>query len=130
VFAPGGPRAGVLAEDDAFRVVHAARMNGAATIDVFRMDQDLVTQLIQEKLRRLGARAQLSPRERLVLHLSCEGKGIKEIAQAAAISQRTARFHVTNLLRKLGTGSRQEVLPLLLRPLPSPRARVARRRRP
>jgi DNA-binding NarL/FixJ family response regulator len=53
-------------------------------------------------------RDSLTEREREVLQLVAEGLSNKEIAQALYITVRTADFHVSNILRKLGVISRVE----------------------
>lgn len=53
-------------------------------------------------------RDSLTEREREVLRLVAEGLSNKEIAQALTITVRTADFHVSNILRKLGVISRVE----------------------
>jgi DNA-binding NarL/FixJ family response regulator len=52
--------------------------------------------------------ADLTARELEVLRLVGAGKANKEIATALVISERTARTHVSNILRKLGLGSRTQ----------------------
>jgi DNA-binding CsgD family transcriptional regulator len=56
--------------------------------------------------RVLTGRGPLSPREREVLHLVTEGRSNKAIAAVLGISDRTAKFHVTSILNKLGTDTR------------------------
>jgi DNA-binding CsgD family transcriptional regulator/PAS domain-containing protein len=56
--------------------------------------------------RVLVGRGPLSPREREVLQLVTEGHSNKQIAAALGISDRTAKFHVTSILNKLGTDTR------------------------
>jgi DNA-binding NarL/FixJ family response regulator len=46
--------------------------------------------------------ARLSPREREVVQLVCEGKASKEIASILGVSLATAETHRSNILRKLG----------------------------
>jgi DNA-binding NarL/FixJ family response regulator len=53
-------------------------------------------------------RDSLTDREREVLQLVADGLSNKEIAQALYITVRTADFHVSNILRKLGVISRVE----------------------
>lgn len=53
-------------------------------------------------------RDSLTEREREVLRLVADGLSNKEIAQALTITVRTADFHVSNILRKLGVISRVE----------------------
>jgi DNA-binding NarL/FixJ family response regulator len=52
--------------------------------------------------------ADLTARELEVLRLVGAGKMNKEIATELSISERTARTHVSNILRKLGLGSRTQ----------------------
>ncbi|HEV2259924.1 MAG TPA: response regulator transcription factor, partial [Streptosporangiaceae bacterium] len=54
--------------------------------------------------RRLG----LTEREAEVLDLLAEGRTNRQIGDVLFISEKTASVHVTNLLRKLGVGSRTE----------------------
>jgi len=58
-----------------------------------------------------GARAQrLSEREREVLNAARRGFSDEEIAQAAAITVRTVRFHMENARRKLASRNRTEAI--------------------
>jgi DNA-binding CsgD family transcriptional regulator len=50
----------------------------------------------------------LTPREREVLALVGQGRANKDIARAMFISERTARTHVSNILRKLELSSRTQ----------------------
>ena len=56
--------------------------------------------------------AQLRPREREVLELLVAGLRNREIAARLYITVRTVKFHVSNILRKLGAESRAEVVVL------------------
>jgi DNA-binding NarL/FixJ family response regulator len=51
---------------------------------------------------------ELTDREREILRLVAAGKANKEIAAELFISERTARTHVSNILRKLGLASRTQ----------------------
>ncbi len=68
-----------------------------------------------------GSRAQpelaepLSPRELEVLHLLAQGLPSKTIAQRLRISEHTVKFHVGQILGKLGAASRTEAVALALR---------------
>jgi DNA-binding NarL/FixJ family response regulator len=53
--------------------------------------------------------AELTPRELDVVGLVGEGKANKEIARHLGIGERTARTHVSNILRKLGLTSRTQL---------------------
>lgn len=52
--------------------------------------------------------SELTPRELDVLRLVADGKPNKQIASELAISERTARTHVSRILRKLGLSSRTQ----------------------
>jgi DNA-binding NarL/FixJ family response regulator len=52
--------------------------------------------------------AELTEREREILTLVARGRANKEIAGELVISERTARTHVSNILRKLGLPSRTQ----------------------
>ena len=52
----------------------------------------------------------LTEREHEVLRLVAQGKSNKEIAAELVISERTAKFHVSSILAKLGAGNRTEAV--------------------
>ncbi|MGH2350253.1 MAG: response regulator [Chloroflexota bacterium] len=54
----------------------------------------------------------LSGREHQVLRLVADGRSNKEIARNLAITERTAKFHVTSLMNKLGATNRAQVVAL------------------
>jgi DNA-binding NarL/FixJ family response regulator len=58
---------------------------------------------------------ELSDRELEILRLIAEGHANKEIARRLVISERTARTHVSNILRKLGLSSRTQAALLAVR---------------
>jgi len=58
--------------------------------------------------------ASLTERERQVLKLIAEGMDNKAIAQSLKITSKTAAFHVTNILEKLGLDSRQKAVAWIL----------------
>lgn len=51
----------------------------------------------------------LTPREQDVLRLVATGVGNREIADGLGISTNTVKYHVANLLRKLGARTRAEL---------------------
>jgi DNA-binding CsgD family transcriptional regulator len=57
----------------------------------------------------------LTPREREVADLLCQGLSTKALAWRLFIGEATAARHAHNLYAKLGIGSRQELLALVLR---------------
>ncbi len=56
------------------------------------------------------ATVRLTVRERQVLSLLAQGDRNKEIAISLRLRERTVKFHVANLLQKLGAQSRTEAL--------------------
>jgi DNA-binding CsgD family transcriptional regulator len=58
--------------------------------------------------QRPGAELGLTPRELEVLALVAEGRSNRQVADALFISAKTASVHVSNILAKLGVGSRVE----------------------
>ncbi|HZQ56151.1 MAG TPA: LuxR family transcriptional regulator [Bryobacteraceae bacterium] len=57
----------------------------------------------------------LTPRELQVLRMLADGLGNKEIADRLGISDHTAKFHVAQILAKLGAGSRAEAVAIGIR---------------
>jgi DNA-binding NarL/FixJ family response regulator len=57
----------------------------------------------------------LTPRQLEILALIARGRTNKEIAVVLGISERTVKFHVASLFRKLCTVSRTEALVVALR---------------
>jgi two-component system, NarL family, response regulator LiaR len=58
--------------------------------------------------------SRLTPRERDVLALMARGLSNGQIARELVISPQTAKFHVSNILAKLGCGSRTEAVAIAL----------------
>jgi DNA-binding NarL/FixJ family response regulator len=70
-----------------------------------------VARLLMSSLRGISrddVASALTPRELEVLGLVGEGRANKEIAAELGITERTARTHVSNILRKLGLASRTQ----------------------
>jgi len=57
----------------------------------------------------------LTPREREVIHLVSEGLSNKQIAQRLGIAERTAKFHVRQIMSKLGADNRAQAVALATR---------------
>ncbi len=96
----GAPR------EEIFRAVRVAYAGGS-----------LLAPIVASKLLRqigrapaAGVGAALTPRERATLALLARGLQNKEIAHELAVTERTAKFHVGAVLRKLGAGNRTEAV--------------------
>lgn len=68
-----------------------------------------------------GPLHELSPRELEIVRLIADGHANKEIARRLSISERTARSHVSSILRKLGRSSRTQAALLAVREAEPPR---------
>jgi DNA-binding NarL/FixJ family response regulator len=70
---------------------------------------------ISEKYITHAERPQLSDRERQVLELMATGKNNKAMSANLGITEHTIRFHVTNLVDKLGANDRTEAVVIAMR---------------
>ncbi len=57
-----------------------------------------------------GAAAGLTRQETRILHALAEGAGNKSIANMLGLSEATVKFHLANLYRKLGCGTRRDAV--------------------
>jgi two-component system, NarL family, response regulator LiaR len=71
-----------------------------------------LTELIQATTRPPTPGHDLTGRERDVLALMVQGLNNTAIAEELTISRSTAKFHVSNILSKLGVSSRTEAVAL------------------
>ena len=79
-----------------------------------RVDGPLFAELVEAKLAEQAGRAALTQREVEVLHLLTLGRAPVDVARALGFSVSTAKFHVHNVLRKLGAESRVDLLRVLI----------------
>lgn len=73
------------------------------------VNQYVARRLAENNIRTESA-LQLSPREREVFGLILQGRTNKEIAAQLGISESTAKFHVSAILKKCGARSRVDVV--------------------
>jgi RNA polymerase sigma factor (sigma-70 family) len=71
---------------------------------------EYIAKRLAENNIRTDAALHLSPREREVFGLIVQGRTNKEIAAQLGISESTAKFHVSAILRKCGARSRVDVV--------------------
>jgi DNA-binding NarL/FixJ family response regulator len=71
----------------------------------------VAARLVEEVSGPRGA-GPLTAREREVLRLIAQGLPSKQVAQVLNISERTVKFHVSSLLRKLGADNRAQAVAL------------------
>lgn len=75
---------------------------------LFVMDQQSMADIVEQTAQSGDAGFRLTPREREVWLLVTRGLSNAGIAKSLCISERTAKFHVGNLLTKTGSRSRSE----------------------
>lgn len=88
-------------------------ISSAQTQEVVR----LASSVASSHSQREEAIAQLTPRERAILNEILIGHSNLQAAQSLHISVATVKFHVSNILAKLGCASRAEIISSVL-PLP------------
>ncbi len=84
-------------------------------IDIEKNPQHAGAQMAstEEKCKRIVSVYKLSSREAEVLSFVVKGRNAKHIAQKLYITESTTKTHLTNIYRKLGVHSQQELLDLL-----------------
>ena len=114
----GGPRNVVnLRSKTNYEVMTATRSEADSArvrVSVRRFPVETLSALLQAKRETLAARAALSLRVRDVFRRLVEGRTLDEIAEELEITQRTVKFHQSNLLQKLGADSRNDLMRLIL----------------
>lgn len=102
-------------EDGRFRLITARPTGrGSVEISVRELDGSMISPLMQARVEAFARQSGLSAREYSVLELLLMGRSPDEIAKALEIAPRTAKFHQTNLLSKLGADSRHDLLRILV----------------
>ena len=97
--------------DEMVAAIRAAH-RGELQLDA-ALTRPLITAL--QRARSDDVRSKLTVRELEVLRLVASGKTNREIAAELVISERTARAHVSNVLRKIGVRSRTQAALLAVR---------------
>src|SRR5205085_10055913 len=100
----GAPREDIF---NAVRVVHA----GGSLLQPI-VASKLLRHVRQDRSASRGAAPGITERELEVVRLLSRGVQNKEIAARLGISERTVKFHVGCIMRKLGAGNRTEIVSL------------------
>jgi two-component system, NarL family, response regulator len=74
-----------------------------------------ISTMVGEKLAARMDKPMLSDRERQVIDQMAKGKNNREIGAELSITEHTVRFHVNNVLSKLGANDRAHAIVLALR---------------
>ncbi len=88
------------------RAIHAVYGGGSY------LEPRVATKLLAEVRSPRRGRTDLSDREREVLRLVAGGLPTKQIARSLGISERTVKFHLTSIFRKLGADNRAQAVAL------------------
>lgn len=80
-----------------------------------RLSPEAAQVLIQEIRQPQGLGFDLTEREREILRLMVDGLANSAIADKLIVSQSTVKFHVSNILSKLGVATRTEAVSLALK---------------
>lgn len=104
----GGPK-------DTCALVSATRIDAdSADVTARLLTGDMLADLLRVRVHAMALRVGLSAREREVFDLVLLGRTVADAAAALGISSRTVKFHLANLMAKLGAESRSDLLRLLL----------------
>jgi two-component system, NarL family, response regulator YdfI len=104
------------AAEAGFVLLHPTSVHGLLQDNAISKMNDLSGEdFTQDDLTREGVAEDLTARESEVLRLVSMGLGNKEIAVRLAISEHTAKFHISSILGKLHAGSRTEAVSLGIR---------------
>jgi two-component system, NarL family, response regulator YdfI len=104
------------AADAGFVLLHPTSVHGLLQNNAIAEINDISGEgIAQEDLAPADVIEDLTARESEVLRLVSMGLGNKEIAVRLAISEHTAKFHISSILSKLHAGSRTEAVSLGIR---------------
>jgi DNA-binding NarL/FixJ family response regulator len=102
--------------EEIFKAIHVTMQGGSLLQPV--VASKLLQHVGQQHAKGAAPRPQMPPVEELtereleVLHLLAQGMPNKEIATHLVISERTAKFHVSSIMSKLGATNRTEAVSL------------------
>ena len=114
---PGEIRNGVVrlgSNGENFALVKAEFTDERVRVSMRRIMRSEINELVRARVDLLAETGGLSAREQAVLGLLIEGKTAENIGDELGISPRTAKFHQTNILQKLGVDSRLDLFRLVV----------------
>ena len=104
----------VVPSGSGYRVFVGERAGaGQYLVHSLPLSEPTLSGLQRLRVDRIASRAGLSRRELAVLELLLHGRASSVIASALGITERTVRFHISNVLTKLEADSRADLLRLL-----------------
>ena len=104
------------AAEAGFVLLHPTSVHGLLQNNAMAEPEDIGNErLTNERFTDDGLTEDLTARESEVLRLVSIGLGNKEVAARLAISEHTAKFHISSILSKLHAGSRTEAVSLGIR---------------
>jgi DNA-binding NarL/FixJ family response regulator len=108
---------GLQAAEAGFVLLHPTSVRGLLQDNPLLQNNSMTdtNDLAADGLSGQGLREDLTARETEVLRLVSLGLGNKEIAARLAISEHTAKFHISSILSKLQAGSRTEAVSVGIR---------------
>jgi DNA-binding CsgD family transcriptional regulator len=96
-------------------MVDARRVDAdTVRLNVRRVSPELFAKLVEARIEAIARRGKLTDREAEVVRLMLLGRSAREVSRALHISLSTAKFHQTNVLRKLGAESRFALFRMLV----------------
>ncbi len=98
-----------VSADDLAQAIRAACM-GQSTLS-----PEAAQSLVRSTAHASAAAPELTPREQEVLSLMVEGLSNPQIAERLVVSRSTIKYHVSNILSKLGAMSRAEAIAVAVR---------------
>lgn len=99
----GAPR------EDLFRAIRVVHAGGSL------LEPVVASKLLRQVRHPTTADVRVTARELEVLRLVARGRQNKEIARDLAVTERTVKFHLSALMRKLGVGNRVEAVSAAIR---------------
>lgn len=100
--------------EEAFEIITAERVDETlVSVKVRNIPSAVLSGIHRVKIERLSERARLTEREREVLTGLLSAQSTEDMATQLGMTPRTVKFHVGNILQKLGADSRADLIRLV-----------------